>query len=284
MRFLFLSIVLFSSSLFAQDDLFSLLAEDDTNHEVSATFKGTRVINGQSIELPAKGDLQFVIEHRFGTLNSGAYELWGLDQSQMRMSLDYGICEGFSVGFARNSFQKTFEASIKTKLLRQKLERGSLISITSYHAVFANSLKWLNPERENLFSSRLSYAHQFMIARKFNQNLSIQLTPTYIHRNLVDLRTMNNDYMVMGFGGRYKLTKRVSLNAEYFYQFNRPHEDFTNSLSIGFDIETGGHVFQLHVTNSQGMFERAFIGETTGKWSEGDIYFGFNISRVFDLD
>ena len=284
MRYLVIFAFLFSSSVFAQDDLFSLLGEDNSNQEVRATFKGTRVINGQSIELPSKGDLQFVIEHRFGTINSGAYELWGIDQSQMRMSFDYGLSKNLAIGIARNSFQKTYEASVKAKLLKQKLQNGSPISITSYHAIFANSIKWALPERENLFSSRLSYAHQIMIARKFNQSFSLQLTPSYIHRNLVEKKNFSNDYMALGIGGRYKLTKRVSLNAEYFYQLDRPFENYTNSLSLGFDIETGGHVFQLHITNSQGMFERAFIGETTGKWSEGDLYFGFNISRVFDLN
>ena len=283
MRILFLFTFIFGAQLFAQDDLFSLLDDDSPLQEVSAIFKGTRVINGQSVELPAKGVLQFVIEHRFGTLNSGAYELWGIDQSTMRMSLDYGLFDGLAIGVARNSFQKTFEASLKASLLKQKRTSGSPISITAYAATFLNSFRWVKPERENLFSSRLSYAYQLMLARKFNQSLSLQLTPSYIHRNLVETKAMNNDYMAMGIGGRYKITKRVSFNAEYFYQFNRPVEDFTNSLSLGFDIETGGHVFQLHITNSQGMFERAFIGETTGKWSEGDIYFGFNISRVFTL-
>jgi|TARA_B110000967_G_scaffold93498_1_gene96071 hypothetical protein len=283
MKYLIIFAFLVSSSIAAQDDLFSLLGDDTSSQEVRATFKGTRVINGQSIELPSKGDLQFVIEHRFGTINSGAYELWGIDQSQMRMSFDYGITNNIAIGVARNSFQKTYEASVKSKLLKQKPQNGSPISITSYHAIFANSIHWATPERENLFSSRLSYAHQVMIARKFNQSFSLQLTPTYIHRNLVELESINNDYLALGLGGRYKLTKRVSLNAEYFHQLERPNENFTNSLSLGFDIETGGHVFQLHITNSQGMFERAFIGETTGKWSEGDLYFGFNISRVFGL-
>lgn len=283
MKYLIIFAFLVSSSIAAQDDLFSLLGDDTSSQEVRATFKGTRVINGQSIELPSKGDLQFVIEHRFGTINSGAYELWGLDQSQMRMSFDYGITNNIAIGVARNSFQKTYEASVKSKLLKQKFQNGSPISITSYHAIFANSIHWAKPERENLFSSRLSYAHQVMIARKFNQSFSLQLTPTHIHRNLVELESINNDYLALGLGGRYKLTKRVSLNAEYFHQLERPNENFTNSLSLGFDIETGGHVFQLHITNSQGMFERAFIGETTGKWSEGDLYFGFNISRVFGL-
>jgi|TARA_B110000908_G_scaffold142713_1_gene171066 lipopolysaccharide assembly outer membrane protein LptD (OstA) len=283
MRYLIIFALFCSPIVKAQDDLFSLLEVEDIPQDVTATFKGTRIINGQSVELPAKGNLQFLIEHRFGTINSGAYELWGLDQAQMRMSFDYGLTNNTAIGLARNSFQKTFEASIKSRLVRQKINGGSPISITSYNAVFANSIRWANPERANLFSSRLSYAHQIMIARKFNSSLSLQLTPSLIHRNLVDKKDINNDYVALGIGGRYKLTKRVSLNAEYFYQFKRLNELFENSLSIGFDIETGGHVFQLHVTNSQGMFERAFIGETTGKWSAGDLYFGFNISRVFGL-
>ena len=283
MRYLIIFALICSPIVKAQDDLFSLLEVEDIPQDVTATFKGTRIINGQSVELPAKGNLQFLIEHRFGTINSGAYELWGLDQAQMRMSFDYGLTNNTAIGLARNSFQKTFEASIKSRLVRQKMNGGSLISVTSYNAVFANSIRWANPERANLFSSRLSYAHQIMIARKFNSSLSLQLTPSLIHRNLVDKKDINNDYVALGIGGRYKLTKRVSLNAEYFYQFKRLNELFENSLSIGFDIETGGHVFQLHVTNSQGMFERAFIGETTGKWSAGDLYFGFNISRVFGL-
>ena len=284
MRYLIIFALVCSPIVKAQDDLLSLLEVEDAPQEVTATFKGTRIINGQSVELPAKGNLQFLIEHRFGTINSGAYELWGLDQAQMRMSFDYGLTNNTAIGLARNSFQKTFEASIKSRLVSQKMNGGSPISITSYNAVFANSIRWANPERANLFSSRLSYAHQIMIARKFNSSLSLQLTPSLIHRNLVDKKDINNDYVALGIGGRYKLTKRVSLNAEYFYQFKRLNELFENSLSIGFDIETGGHVFQLHVTNSQGMFERAFIGETTGEWSAGDLYFGFNISRVFGLN
>ena len=283
MRILFIFIFFSAYSLFAQDDLFNLISDENLATDVRSTFKGTKVINGQSTELPSKRTLLFIIAHRFGTINSGVYELWGLDQAQMRMSLDYGVSDRLALGLARNSFQKTFEGSMKSKLIKQKLKNGSPVSISSYHAMFLNTLKWQNTERENIFRSRLSYAHQIMIARKFNSSLSFQITPSFIHRNLVETETMNNDFFAMGYGGRYKLSKRVSINAEYFQQFNRPDEAFVNSFSLGFDIETGGHVFQLHITNSQGMFERSFIGETVGRWSQGDIYFGFNISRVFSL-
>ena len=279
---LFLIFLIFPIVLTAQDDLMSLFGEPESL-PVQATFKGVRVINGQSVEVVNKGDLLFVIEHRFGTISSGVYELWGLDQASMRMSFDYGVLDGLSISLARSSFQKTYESSAKMKLLRQKVSGGCPVSLTAYSAVFLNSIRWMNPDRDNKFNSRLSYAYQFMLAKKFNQNLSLQLTPSFIHRNIVPTESMKNDFFALGFGGRYKLSKRVSLNSEYFYQFNRGPEEFTNSLSIGFDIETGGHVFQIHLTNSQGMFERSFIGETSGKWSEGDIYFGFNISRVFSI-
>lgn len=276
-----LGLFLLSSALAAQENLLHLLGDQKEDQQVYSTFKGTKILNGQSVELPSKGALLFIIEHRFGTINSGAYELWGLDQASMRMSFDYGLKDGFVIGVARNSFQKTYEASIKTRVFRQRKDRGLKVSVGTYHAAFINTLRWANPERENLFRSRMSYVHQVMIAKKFNHSLSAQLTPTLIHRNIVQNNSMYNSYMAMGIGARYKLSSRVSLNGEYFYQFNRPEEDFSNSLSFGFDIETGGHVFQLHLTNSQGMFERAFVGETQGKWSEGAIYFGFNISRIF---
>lgn len=276
-----LSLLLLVNTLKAQNELLSLLGDQEVNQEVYGTFKGTKVINGQSVEMPTKSALFFIIEHRFGTINSGAYELWGLDQASMRMSFEYGVREGVVLGVARNTFQKTYETSIKTRLLRQKEGAGSRVSIATYHAAFINSMRLTDSDREDLFRSRLSYVHQVLIARKFNRAFSLQFSPTLIVRNLVSLTSMNNNYMAMGVGARYKLSNRVSLNGEYFYQFDRPYEDFENSLSLGFDIETGGHVFQLHLTNSQGMFERAFVGETRGKWSDGDIYFGFNISRVF---
>jgi hypothetical protein len=226
-----------------------------------------------------------VIQHRFGTLNQGAYELWGLDQSTIRLGFDYGITDWLSVGVGRSSFQKTYDGGVKVKILRQSTGKVNMpITVAYFAGMYVNSLRWADPDRENYFSSRLSYAHQLLIARKFGDRLSIQVTPTLIHRNLVETAARGNDDYGVGFAGRYKLTKRLSVNWDYVYLVkNESMQDLTNSLSLGLDIETGGHVFQLHVTNSQGMFERAFVSETTGNWLDGDIYFGFNISRVFTL-
>jgi hypothetical protein len=250
---------------------------------VSATFKDTRIINVQSNETPGKNVLHFVIAHRFGQINEGAYALWGLDNASMRMAFDYGITDRLAIGIARSTFQKTYEANIKWRALRQNSDNSMPVSVTLYSVAMANGLKWSDPTRENFFTSRLSYVNQAIVAKKWSSKLSTALIPSFIHRNLVETLADANDQWTLGAGARYKLTSRASINAEYHYAIAGLPTDHVNSLSIGMDIETGGHVFQLHVTNSQGMFERAFLTETGGQWRDGALYFGFNLSRVFDF-
>ena len=250
---------------------------------VSATFKDTPIINAQSNETPGKNVLHFVIAHRFGQIKEGAYELWGLDNASMRMAFDYGITDRLAVGIARSTFQKTYEANIKWRALRQNSDNSMPVSITIYSVAMANGLKWSDPTRENYFSSRLSYVNQTVIAKKWGSKLSLALIPSFIHRNLVESLSDAHDQWTLGAGGRYKVTSRASINAEYHHALAGLPTDHVNSLSLGMDIETGGHVFQLHVTNAQGMFERAFLTETGGRWRNGALYFGFNLSRVFDL-
>lgn len=286
-----LAFLFFSSTSNAQD-LDSLLNES-TNAKpqtVSATFKSTRIINGHSIEQMKPRQLEFRISHRFGTLNEGAYGLFGLDQSVIHFSLEYGLKNWLMVGAGRGSVNKTYDAFGKVRLLRQSAGDNSMPIHLSYLAsVELKTLKF--PERpegaSNYFSSRLAYVQQLLIARKFNENLSLQLTPTYIHRNLVPTELDQNDIFALGAGGRYKLSKRLSVNAEYFYTY-QPNAEFLepqtyNVFSVGVDIETGGHVFQIMLTNTQGMREGTFIPATTGSWKNGDIHLGFNISRVFTL-
>ena len=277
-----LLILLFSPVIiFAQDDLMQLL-NDDSNYKISSTFKGVKIVNSQSVELVNKGDLLFLIQHRFGTLNSGSYNLYGLDNAQVRFGLDYGLNDWSSIGLGRSSFLKTIDANAKIKLVSQsKGEDFFPFSIVWYSSAFFKQAIWKDMRADDyLFSDQISYAHQVLVARKINSALSLQLSPTLVHKNIVN-QGEDNDLMSVGFGARHKLTSRISLNAEYFLQLDK--ENSVNPLSLGVDIETGGHVFQLHLSNSAAMFERAFIHETNGDWSNGDIYFGFNISRVFTL-
>jgi len=259
-------------------------APENKINYTSAAFKTTRLVDGHTVENVGKGVLDVKISHRFGTLSNGAYQLFGLDNATMRMGLDYGITRYLMVGFGRSTFEKTFDAFFKIKLLRQSTgKRNMPVSISYVPTIALRSLDWGDQTRKNFFSSRIAYTHQLLIGRKFSEGTSLQLMPTYIHRNLAGPGE-KNDLIAIGIGGRQKLTKRLSLNAEYYYQLPDYKIDGTsNALSLGFDIETGGHVFQLHFTNSRGMTEKNFISETTGKWEKGDILFGFNISRVFTI-
>lgn len=297
-RMKFLKIICLSFSMLnfhpveAQDttDLMKLLEmEMESTKEMTrfttATFKTTRLINGHSVENVAKGVMDVKISHRFGNINDGGYELFGLDKATMRMGIDYGITRYLMVGIGRSTYQKTYDAFLKLKILRQsKGKRKMPITLSYVPTIALRTLKFEDPTIKNFYTSRLFYTHQLIIGRKFSEGTSIQLMPTFVHQNLAISATDPNDMFAIGIGGRQKLTKRISLNFEYFYQLpDYKVAGTSNSLSIGFDIETGGHVFQLHFTNSQGMNERSFISDTKGKWEKGDILFGFNISRVFTI-
>jgi len=275
--------------IFAQDDLMNLLNKDapkEINY-TTATFKSTRIMNGHSIERMPEGQLDVRISHRFGTLNSGAYNFFGLDQSNIHLGLEYGITNWLMVGVGRSEFEKTYDGFAKFSILRQSTGLKEMpVSVSVVTSIALKTIKFPDQTRTNYFTSRLAYVAQVLVARKISEGFSLQLTPSYIHRNLVATELDPNDILALGAGARLKLTKRVSLNGEYFYIANQKtymNPQIYNPLSLGFDIETGGHVFQLFFTNSLGMTEKQFIGATTGQWKKGDIHFGFNISRVFTL-
>ncbi|WP_222931807.1 DUF5777 family beta-barrel protein [Hymenobacter lutimineralis] len=267
----------------AQDSLLNQLTTQDslrTPEPVVATFKGTRVSNGHSIETPGQGVLLFLISHRFGTLNSGAYNFFGLDQATIRLGLEYGLNDRLAVGVGRSSLEKTYDGFVKYRLLRQQPTHMP-VSVTLFGSTALTTLRFGN---ERPFRSRLTYMYQALAARKFSPGLSLQLMPTLVHRNFVATERDNNDVLALGIAGRQKLSKRVALTLEYYYLLPGPTaDDFRNSLAVGFDIETGGHVFQLHFTNSQGMIEKFFVPQTQGNFWDGDIYFGFNVSRAFGV-
>nr|WP_294904880.1 DUF5777 family beta-barrel protein [uncultured Lacibacter sp.] len=289
LQFLFLLIVTNASFLHAQEvDLNNELdsgKQKAKTEYINYTFQSSRIINGHSIEIIPKGMMDFRIAHRFGTLNGGLYELFGLDNASMRMSFDFGLAPNLMIGVGRSTYQKQYDGFVKYRFLRQsKGEKNMPFSAAIASSIMLTTLKWQDPTRDNLFSSRLQYAHQLILARKFSEGTALQLMPTLVHYNLVTKATDPNDILALGIGGRQRITQMVSVNAEYYYLFpGSRFEGTTNSFSIGFDIETAGHVFQLHFTNSRGMTERTFISETAGSWGKGNILFGFNISRMFNL-
>ena len=286
-RNMLIMLLFFPLGLLAQEDDMMDMFDDDapTIDYTYATFKTTRVVIGQSIENPANGNLIFDIQHRFGTVNSGFKEFFGFDQATTRLGFQYGLFDWLAIGIGRSTLEKTYDASLKFKILRQSTgARKMPVSLSYFCNLGINSLEWSEPDRENYFSSRLSYVHQLLVARKISRGVSLQLIPTFVHFNLVETASDDNDVFSMGAGGRFKLSNRISLNLEYYYLINQQvRKDYQDSFSIGIDIETGGHVFQLHITNSAGIIEQHFIPRTTGKWFDGDIRIGFNISRAFVL-
>ena len=265
-------------------DLLDILEREAPKMEniVSATFKGTRIVNGHSIENRKNKELEFIISHRFGRVNTGFEELFGLDQANIRFALEYGLTDDLTAGLGRSSFEKTYDGYLKYSLLKQKTGANAFpFAVSLFGSIAAKSQKAIAGS-ERTFAESLFYVGQVLIAKKVNSSLSVQVTPTYVHRNLATIAADPHDIFALGFGTRVKLSKRVSLNAEYYQQFQKLTSiNARNSLAFGVDIETGGHVFQIILSNAITMVEKSFITETTGNFFGGDIHLGFNLSRTF---
>ena len=251
---------------------------------VRGTFKATHIVNMQTIESAAAGNLNFVIQHRFGQLNSGSYNFFGLDNATLRLGLDYGITDDLDIGVGRTSYLKTFDGYLKYKLLKQTEGHQMPVSVSVLGTIIDYTQDIIGKDYLNT-KYRTAYSAQLLIARKLTRALSFQVTPTYLHYNLVPTVADKNDIFALGLAGRMKITNRMSIDAEYNYLPSGQvvSSQTHNSFSLGWDIETGGHVFQLVFSNSQSMLETQYITGTTGSWGKGDIFFGFNISRNFNL-
>ncbi len=286
-------LLLFPLFVYSQDDLLGELNEGIVeDRKVISVFKSLKVVNFESTKLANKKDFYLVISHRFGTVKNGIDDLFGLDQAVTQFKFIYGVNEWLNIGVARSSNQKKYGVHAKYRLKYQE-KNGFPVSIVGYNLITANtSLK--DDVYPNInFEYRLSYTSQLLISRKFNDNLSLLLAPSFIHENLAtrsfvqengstNFYDEENNQFALGFGGRYKVSKRISLNIDYGLHLNRNENSvYNNPLSIGADIETGGHVFQVHFTNAQAMFEEGFITQAQGDWLDGDFFFGFNLVRVF---
>lgn len=258
-------------------------------------FKTLQIGNLQSTKLAANNDLYLNVSHRFGSLNTGIREFYGLDQANTRIQLLYGISDNVQVSLSRDSFEKTYSSALKLRLLRQSNKMP--VAIVAYFTTDINTLVTKSSYPGLLLYDRFAYTSQFLVSRRMSEKLTIELAPIYVRQNLIDLnyaqttipatRPMSflkapwSQYLV-AVGGRYKLSKRVSLNMDYAYNVSKSNTSlYKNPLAIGFDIETGGHVFQLLFTNSRASNNAGYLTETLGDWTKGEISFGFNVVRVF---
>jgi len=286
----FFACLVISNAIYGQEDTSSMLSfmdeeEAPTINYAKASFKTNRIINLHSIENTAPGVMDVKISHRFGIINQGVYDIFGLDVAQMRIGYDLGITDRLCIGGGRSTLDKAFDGYIKYKLLRQSSgKRNMPVSVSLVAGMALKTIKYSEPDRVNYFWSRGYYNFHLLLARKFSEAFTLQLTPSMVHRNLTKTKAEVNDVFALGIGARQKITKRLTINIEYIYVLpDQLAEQYVNSLSVGFDLETGGHVFQMHFTNSQGMNENAFITETVNKWDKFEFRFGFNLSRVFTL-
>lgn len=274
--------LLFPFVLLAQDDLLSEIDSDLVDSGfATAAFKGLKIVNFESTKLVANKEFTFVVAHRFGSLERGFDNFFGLDEAVTRLNFIYGLSDGINISASRSSFQKIYNLAIKYRLLRQETN-GFPFTVVGFNEININS----GLDKANLpkleFKNRLGYTTQLLISRKVNKNLSLEIAPTFFHDNYVQLDTQDNSQFAVGLGGRYKLGSRWSLNMDYGLHLNRADDSpFKNPLSIGVDLETGGHVFQMHFTNAQPMNTNGYLGQGSGDWLDGDIYFGFNLSRNF---
>ncbi len=286
--------------LSAQEDLLADLEseQEETVEYAFATFKGTRAINLQSPQLPAKGVLQYVFIHRFGAFDDDYfYNNLGLNKAEVALQLDYGVTDWLNLGLSSGtSFPRTYSGFVKYRLARQsKGARVMPFSIVGYSSVTYNNEKYENVTVPFNETDRFSFTNQLIIARKFSPNFSMEIVPTHVHFNLVSLASESNDIFSLGFAARQKITRQVGLSLEYIYQLNPLEtglstlgadihmQENQNVLSVGVDIETGGHVFQIFLTNSRGIADPYTIAQTPGKWKNGAIHLGFNVSRVFTI-
>lgn len=307
--FVFASLCL---SSFGQEDLLSLVDDkkDDKPQKIYATFKTYKLGNAQTIETVKKKNLDFRISHRFGNvyntdlgddaLNDAAHSYFGFDNaSDIRWSFDYGVTDNLTIGIGRSRFKEMYDGSIKWKLLSQKEHFKIPVSITLFLDMGYTSVKpevmyaGIDKNFKTNDVHRFNYFSQLIIASKLTNWLSLEVLPSYFHRNFIAERVNENNnaqdanaFFSLGVGGRIKLTKRMCLIADYFYNFHpfyQNNPDVFNPLAFGFEMETGGHVFSLFFTNSSALIENSFIPYTTDTWSKSQVKFGFCISRTFAL-
>lgn len=268
------------SNYFSQDDLLNEIDTIKAEELYQPSFKALQVVTAQSTKMPAKKEFYFIVAHRFGDVSEGLKNFFGLDNATTKIGGIYGITDAVSVNLSRHTYNKTYEIGTKYRLLKQSKVNKTPFDIVGYHVLDINSELDDDVYPHIKFSDRLSYTSQVLLSRRFSENFSLQLTPSFVHKNLINPSIDSENNFLTGFGGRYKISKRVSLNAEYFYNFNKK-DFYKNPLSLGFDVETGGHVFQLLFTNSQPNTEAGYLTNATGDWAKGKIYFGFNLYRVF---
>lgn len=269
------------------------------SQEVQETFNGTRIVNGHSTETLKSHILQFRISHRFGDMAGefgGVQQWFGLDNAaDIRFAFEYGITDKWMVGIGRskgtgNPYSSLVDGFTKYRILSQTKDNKMPLSLAVMGATTVSYMKASSDLTQVSsfpdFAHRMAYSAQVLVARKFGERFSLQFAPTYVHRNYVSLNDENGIF-ALGTGANLKITKGFGLIAEYYHVLNatelRENQGSKNSLSVGGEFATNGHIFRINLTNSKGFTETQFIPLTFSDWMEGQFRLGFSITRNFKL-
>lgn len=277
--------------------LFGYSQNPNTRDLVYRTFKDTRVINTQSVEtLPAR-KLDIRISHRFGDLlgsNGGWDTFYGLENAaDVLIGADYGITNNLTIGLNRTKgagpLTRLVNTNLKYKVLAQGLSEGSPVTLTVLAGSSVATSKKIDDSA--LLTSfpktahRFMYNFQMMIGRKFSDRFSLQITPGFIHRNLVTA-TDENGLFNLGVAFRLQVTKVLGIITDTtipFSSLRTTENGYQIPFGIGLEIDTGGHVFQINLTNATGLAPADYIPNTRSNWADGQFRMGFTISRLFNL-
>jgi len=284
-NFLIFFISFLSFPIQSQDDLLNELNSQTKNIKQFnlPAFKAMQIGNLQSTKIADKGDLYLIVSHRFGSFKNGIDDFFGLDQANTKIQLAYSFWEGVQLSLSRDSFEKTYSGSAKFRLTKQS--NKFLLNIVGYASADINSEIKKGSYPNLKFGDRMTYTGQLLVSRRISKKLSLEIAPSFVRQNLQDLnftRVRTHNQMLIGLGGRLKVSKRMSINLDYAYNFSKhKNSKYNNPLTLCVDIETGGHVFQLLFSNARGSNDGAFLTKAQGDWNKGDISFGFNVVRVF---
>lgn len=275
---------------FMPHGVFGQEVTEEETELVEQTFFGTRMANNQSSETLERGYLDMRLGHRMGRISSGVEDLFGFNQATSQFALEYGITNDLMAGVKNNTIDKIYEGFVKYKILKQSTGAREVPFTMTYCAGMEIQTGTLNyPNDQYYFSSRLFYTHQLIMARKFTDKVSLQISPVFVHKNMVKTREDKNNILLLSFAGRYKVKRKIALMAEY--NMILPGQIFSdvngnipvNSLAVGVDIYTGRHTFQLFITNAVAMNGKTYLTETTEHFFGNGIHVGFNISRLFNI-
>jgi hypothetical protein len=252
--------------------------EEMEEKSITNAFQGTHFVNEQSVNLADHGELRLYIQHRFGEIDGGLYQLFGLDQATMRLGFEYGLGKHLNVGFGRSTHMKTYDVYAKGRIAGQTENFPLSVAL-----VAGGSIPTLRifPDDENNFSSKYSGNIQLLLAKTFGP-VGFQVSPGFLKTGFLLTENKDISAFTAGLAGSVRISSKVSANLEYLHPFTDELPG-SNPLSLGVDIDTGGHLFQLILSNSQQIFTQGLYTATRGNWGDGKLFFGFNLIREFRI-